>query len=147
MIFKGKFPIGPFDFILSGVLGNFQYIVVCSFFLGVVLLEELLFALILNPILIKKPLKGLVGIIDRVLLLKEFIIVGPSVFIRENFISFSHIMEFFLSMKPILFVLIRMPISSQFLIGLLNLEGGSTVGDFQNLIIVLKVTHDLFDGV
>lgn len=69
---------------------------------------------------------------------EELVIVSPFVSIRENFKSLSNLLKLSLCRFPMLFVFVRVPLSSQFFIGTLNFEEGGILGYSEDGIVVFE---------
>ena len=81
------------------------------------LVEELLFRLIEDSVLIEELFEGGTSILKRVLSAEHFIIVGSFVPIGEDFKGLGDILKLGLSSFPVFSVFVRMPFGSQSFIG------------------------------
>lgn len=76
--------------------------------MGVVLAKELLFLLVLKPMLLIETLKSFLCILISIFLMVNLIVVGSSVLIGKDIIGLIHIIELGFSLFPICFVLVGM---------------------------------------
>lgn len=78
----------------------------------------------------EKPLEGLIGVVKGELLGKKLIIVMPGTSIGEMFIGLIDLMEFMGGILSVHGMSVGVPVSGEFLIGLLDLVVGGRGGDF-----------------
>jgi hypothetical protein len=139
MVFQGKLSISFFDLIKASLSADSQNFVCIVNWVWVVLIEEILLLFVHDAFLIEEPLEGRVGIFQRILSHENIIVLSSFVSVGKDLESFSNFMELSLGRFPMLFVFVRMPFSSQFFIGALDLKEGGVLRDAQDFIVVFEV--------
>lgn len=138
MVFQGKFSICSLNVIKSSSLSNSKNFIVIVQRIWKMLIEELFLILINDFVFIEELVKGWIGILERVSLSEEFIILRTFVSVRKNFISFSNFLKLGLSALSMFFVFVRMPFGSKLFIGALNFKERGIFCDSEDGIVVFE---------
>lgn len=128
MMLQGQFSVSILDLVQSSISRNTQNLVVVPLPVGIVLIKEFSLTLVHHgAMLLPKFLEGLFSIIIGVLLLVDFVVVGPSVSVGQHIIGLAYLMELLLGLFSAIFMLVWMPFGGKFLVGLIHIILGSVI--------------------
>jgi len=104
----------------------------------ILLIKESFFSFGLETIFIIELLEGSVSVISSIFMGKLVIVISTGR-VGQHEISLTYVGELPLSTNSIRWVFLRMPVSSEFLIGVFNLGLGGFAGETQGCIVVFVV--------
>lgn len=116
MVLEGHFAISILNFIHGGILRNTKHFIIASFPVRIVLVEEFFLVVVLEPMFLVETFESFVRIDIGVVPMSNFVIVGSSVLVGKNLVSFSNVLEFRLGLFPVLAMPIRVPLVGQFFV-------------------------------
>jgi hypothetical protein len=101
----------------------------------ILLIKESFFIFGLETIFIIELLESSISVVSSIFVGKLVIVVSTG-WVRQHEISLTYVRELLLSGNSVRWVLLRMPVSSELLIGVFNLGLGGFAGETQGCIVV-----------
>jgi len=101
----------------------------------ILLIKEGFFIFGLETIFIIELLESSISVISSIFMGKLIIVISTG-WVRQDEISLTYVRELPLSRNSVRWVLLRMPISSEFLIGVFNLSLSGFTGKTQGCIMI-----------
>jgi hypothetical protein len=137
VVFQGELAVRLLDVGETGGAGNAQDLVEVGFAVGVVLLEELFLLLLLDAVLFEELLEQPVGVVHGEMVAFDLVVVVPLGRVGKSGIGLIDLIELLLGSHTVLWVLLGMPLSSEFLVGVLDIVLGGFFVETEGVVVVL----------
>lgn len=137
VILDGQTTVSPLDVNETGSAGHSQNFIISWLAVGVVLLEERPFVLLLDSMLVEELVEEAIGIVDSETLAFDLVIVVALNRIRKGRVGLVDVVEASLGVDSVVGVLFGMPLSSQSLVGSFDVLLAALVIKTESIVEVL----------
>lgn len=137
VVFQGELAVRLLDVGEAGGAGNAQDLVEVGFAVGVVLLEELFLLLLFDAVLFEELLEQPVGVVHGEIVAFDLVVVVPLGRVGKSGIGLIDLIELLLGSHTVLWVLLGMPLGSEFLVGVLDIVLGGFFVEAEGVVVVL----------
>lgn len=117
---QSQLPVSLLDVRETRRSGHPQNLIKVGLPIRIVLLEELLLLLLLNPILLKELLEELIGLVHGELVTFDLVVVVSLGRVRQSGVGLVDLVELLLGVDTVLGVLLGVPLGGQLLVGFVD---------------------------